>query len=212
MAKKLTIQPEPKKRDAILLALRYKGDKPDEALAYYLTKPEVQAAVVIQQFEGTHEVNALIGELTEQVKAVNGGDMRRPEAMLVAQAHTLNEIFNNLVRRSSTNLNSGYLDAGERYMRLALKTQSQCRTTLESLAEIKNPRAVAFVKQANIAHGHQQVNNGTPPAHAGETINQPNELSGSRNELLPDARASQAASRVDTSVEALGEIHGAAHA
>jgi len=29
--------------------------------------------------------------------------------------------------------------------------QSQCRTTLEALAEIKNPRAVAFLKQANIA-------------------------------------------------------------
>ena len=31
---------------------------------------------------------------------------------------------------------------------------------MEALAEMKNPHPVAFVKQANIAHGPQQVNNG----------------------------------------------------
>ena len=44
-------------------------------------------------------------------------------------------------------------------MRLAFKAQSQCRATIETLALVKNPPAVAFVKQANIAAGHQQVNN-----------------------------------------------------
>ena len=44
------------------------------------------------------------------------------------------------------------------------KRQAQCRATLEALAEIKNPRPVAFVKQANISGGHQQVNNGMQPA------------------------------------------------
>jgi len=44
--------------------------------------------------------------------------------------------------------------------RLAFKAQSRCRATNETLAEIKNPPSVAFVPQANIAAGHQQVNNG----------------------------------------------------
>jgi hypothetical protein len=44
-------------------------------------------------------------------------------------------------------------------MRLALKAQSQCRATLETLVNIKNPRPVAFVQQANIANGPQRVNN-----------------------------------------------------
>ena len=52
-----------------------------------------------------------------------------------------------------------YLPAAETYLRLALKAQAQCRATVEALAEIKNPRPVAFVKQANIAQGPQQVNN-----------------------------------------------------
>ena len=47
-----------------------------------------------------------------------------------------------------------------------LRAQSQCRATIETLAVIKNPQAVAFVRQANIAAGPQQVNNGMSAAHA----------------------------------------------
>jgi len=58
---------------------------------------------------------------------------------------------------------------GGTYMRLAFKAQSQCRATWETIATIKHPPAVAFVKQANYAAGNQQVNNGTPePARARE--------------------------------------------
>jgi hypothetical protein len=55
-----------------------------------------------------------------------------------------------------------HFDAFERYLRLALKAQNQCRATLETLAAIKNP-PVVFTKQANINHGNgnQQINNGT---------------------------------------------------
>ena len=45
------------------------------------------------------------------------------------------------------------------------------------LVELKYPKQATFVKQANIAHGHQQVNNATNThAHAREKDNQPNEL------------------------------------
>ena len=53
-----------------------------------------------------------------------------------------------------------YLATTESYLRLALKAQAQSRATVEALAEMKNPHPVSFVKQANIAHGNQQVNNG----------------------------------------------------
>lgn len=78
--------------------------------------------------------------------------------MLAIQAHTLDTMFNELARRSWTNVDGGYIEAGERYMRLALKAQSQCCTTIETLSEMKNPKPVAFVRQANIANGPQQVN------------------------------------------------------
>lgn len=203
--------PDKAPRNQVTMVMTDANDKPDDIVARTLTRPEVQAASVIQRFEGdNHEVNALIRELTAQAEAVRRGDMSRTETMLIAQAHALDEIFASLARRSHANMGSGYLDAAERYMRLALKAQSQCRTTLETLAEIKNPRPVAFVRQANIAHGPQQVNNGMEPVtHAGETAIPSNELSGGSHELLPDTRASALAGRFDTPLEAVGEVHRA---
>ena len=40
-------------------------------------------------------------------------------------------------------------------MRIALKAQSQCRATLETLAAVKN-LPVVFARQANIAQGPQR--------------------------------------------------------
>jgi len=87
------------------------------------------------------------------------------------------------------------------------RTKSQSRATIETLAEIKNPRQVSFVKQANIAGGNQQVNNGIPPSRAGENEIPPSKQSGYEHELLPDSRASALASRVDTTLEAVGVIN-----
>jgi hypothetical protein len=75
---------------------------------------------------------------------------------------TLNVMFGDLSTLAKANLSGGYMEAGERYLRLALKAQSQSRATLETLSAIKNP-PVVYAKQANIAHGPQQVNNGQTP-------------------------------------------------
>ena len=53
------------------------------------------------------------------------------------------------------------LRRSQSYLRLAPKSQAQCRATLETLAEIKNPPTL-FAQQANVAHGPQQVNNNPP--------------------------------------------------
>jgi hypothetical protein len=60
-----------------------------------------------------------------------------------------------LARKASA---TKYLSQFEAYLKLSLKAQSQCRATIEALAEIKNPKQVAFVQQVNIANGPQQVN------------------------------------------------------
>lgn len=200
--------PDKAPRNQVTLLMTDANDKPDDIVARTLTRPEVQAATVIQRFEGdNHEVNALIRELTVQAEAVRRGDMSRAETMLIAQAHALDEIFACLARRSHANMEAGYMDATERYMRLALKAQSQCRTTLEALVEIKNPHPVAFVKQANIAHGPQQVNNGTTPARGIQ--NPPNGLSGGAHELPQDTGASPFSGRTDSALETMGEVHRA---
>ena len=98
---------------------------------------------------------ACLAKLQAAVGRVHEGDLRDPEALLTAQAMTLNTMFTNLADFATM---AEHLDTHERYLRLALKAQAQCRATLEALAEIKNPPTV-IARQANIAQGPQQVNN-----------------------------------------------------
>ena len=116
-----------------------------------------------QAFADALNVPAMTRELGRQSKLVAKGDLSAQEYMLVQQAQTLDLIFTRMVMQAEANMGE-YMSAAETYMRLALKAQAQARATIETLAEVKNPRPVAFVKQANIAHGHQQVNNAEPAA------------------------------------------------
>src|SRR5260370_33541175 len=68
------------------------------------------------------------------------------------------------------------MEAAERYMRLALKAQSQCRATIETLAEMKNLKPVAFVHQANNANGPQQVSNGPGRSAGASRAREPENL------------------------------------
>ena len=133
----------------------------------------------ITQSMGEVDLCVLMDTLVQQGDAMKRGDLGKIELMLFNQAMTLQAMFTALSRRASMNIGE-HMNAVDTYLRLALKTQSQCRTTLEALAEIKNPRPATFVKQANIANGPQQVNNGSgDPALAhgkSETTIQPNEL------------------------------------
>jgi hypothetical protein len=140
-----------------------------------LVQPKVQGGIVQRHNADLLAVNYLIDELNDQVNDVRKGDLSRFEAMLVAQAHTLDALFGNLIRRSQNNSRAGYLDAAETYMRFAHNAQGQAVRTIEALAELKNPRAVAFVQQANITTGPQQTKNVTvAPTRAGENENERN--------------------------------------
>jgi len=179
-------------------------------LARTALRPSVRAAVTTQIFSkqfGELDINALVDQLVSHATAVNNGDLQRPEAMLVAQANTLEAIFHELARRAAVNMGE-YLDAAETYLRLALKAQSQCRATIETLAEIKNPKPVAFVQQANIAHGPQQVNNTPEASRAGNPeIQQSKLLEQQRNEWM-DTRAPGAAVGADQDLATLDKVHG----
>lgn len=178
------------------------GENKADLLAKLLLRPEVHAATLISSMEKGADINALVPALVNQVEAVTDGDMKSVEAMLVSQAYTLNEMFTTLSTRAYLNFGQ-YMDAGERYLRLAMKAQSQCRSTVETLAEMKNPRPVAFVKQANIAHGHQQVNNGSARE---ENEIRPNKLSETNDELHPNSGAPALESRTNSPLETLGKI------
>jgi hypothetical protein len=170
----------------------------------------INAAAVIEAYsksvfgEQQGDLMALYNELSDSIDRVWDGDLKKCEAMLLAQASALQSIFTNLARRA---IAQDGLNQFDTFLRLGLKAQGQAVRTIEALVEMKNPRSVAFVKQANIAN-NQQVNNGqTLPAQENE-IKQ-NKLSGGSHELLTDTRASQAASRVNQTLETMGAKHGA---
>lgn len=136
---------------------------------------------------GELSLTDMVASLRQHGEAVNRGDLAAAERMLNAQAVALNAIFGEMARRAALNMGT-YMGATEAYLRLALKAQSQSRATLETLAAIKNPPAV-FARQANIAHGPQQVNNGTAISktdHFAPGCARPWETHSAPTELLED--------------------------
>jgi hypothetical protein len=78
---------------------------------------------------------------------------------------------------------------------LALKAQAQSRATIQALIELKYPKQTNFVKQANIANGHQQINNGQAASNETNTRTYARapakEIPSQHNELLSDLNKSE---------------------
>lgn len=177
-------QDAPLARKAVIMELRESMTIEEQARehARIMVSPELSTFCVLNSVDSkgalgemwkSLDVPSLTNELRDQAAAVNRGDLRQAEAMLMNQATALQSLFARLAARG---MGCEHAPAFEANMRIALRAQSQCRATIETLAAIKNP-PVVFAKQANISSGHQLINNGTPAAtHAGKTINQQNEL------------------------------------
>lgn len=152
---------------------------------------------------GDQPLTESLDALMVQVREVRSGNMQSAERTLVAQANTLDAIFNELARRAALNMGE-YINATDTYLRLALKAQSQCRATLETLVTIKNP-PVIYAKQANISNGPQQVNNGTMPAPVGgETTIEQNKLLEQQHGQWLDTGTQSAAFGADTAMATMG--------
>lgn len=189
------------------------GPYPDKGYsrAERQTSPEVASGRVIAAVEGKSapEIQDILSELRRQAEAIQNGDMTRAEAMLINQAAALQALFTHNIELASVN---GQLGHRVELTKLALRAQSQCRATLETLSAIKNP-PVVYAKQANIAHGHQQVNNHTPTApdsvapRRRKKIKPQSQLLEDTDGQRLDTRATSPTSRTDSAVETMGEIH-----
>lgn len=192
-----------------------KGKREDD-IARLALAPSVNAATTIDLINGKKfgglQLGSMIKELKIHFDATATGDLARSEAMLVAQAHTLDALFHKLIAHSVANLGE-YIASMETYMRLALKAQNQCQATLRTLGEIKSPKSIAFVKQANIAH-NQQVNNGgavqsEPDSPAQENKKQQNELLEDNHGQRLDSRAQATAASINPELETVAAINRA---
>jgi hypothetical protein len=153
-----------------------------------------------------------ISVLADKIGEMRHSGLRETEVLLLSQAVALNAIFTELSTRAAANMRERLGDM-DRYLRLALKAQSQCRATLETLAVIKNPPTV-FARQANIAQGPQQVNNAVllPSgdaqlrARAGNQETGQIELLEAHGERL-DSETARATSAGDKAMAPMGAIH-----
>ena len=143
-------------------------------------------------------------ELRANGDALVAGDLGRLERMLIGQAITLDTIFANLAERSSR---QEYVKNMETFLRLAMKAQAQCRATAETLALIKNP--MPYIRQANIAQGHQQVNNGVAEhcAHTATTSFEQTKILEQHHGEWLDTGAQGATSRANPQLGALEAEH-----
>ena len=73
--------------------------------------------------------------IQDAVDAVRDGAMAGAQATLVGQALALNAIFAEMARRGGAMLGRPG-NAAERYLKLAMKAQTQCRATLQVLNQI----------------------------------------------------------------------------
>ena len=150
-----------KKSESAFLINGQCGESEEQAIARTMLNPTLQSAWTVREYVNSPEeldLQALIDCMDKQVDVYKAGNLERIDQMLLSQAHTLDAIANNLFRRATV---QEYQRNLESFMKLGLKAQSQCRATLETLAAIKSPQSVAFVRQQNVGY-NQQVNNKEP--------------------------------------------------
>lgn len=170
--------------------------------------PATQAAntyITFKHKEEPLDYGEISRELEAQNKALRNNNLSRVEDILMAQAQTLDFLFHREARKAA---GQEYMLQFKTHMDMAFKAQRQCRATLETLAEIKNPKPYIQNNRAQ----YQQVNNGMPEPHAhGENLK-------SSNGLLKDKRhetewldtgAPQTAGGNDKELEAVGAQHRA---
>jgi hypothetical protein len=203
-----------KRKGNAVQVMAAKGESAKQAVARGLVDPVVHAGFFLSDLNKQHEhvdSTAFVAEIKKHAQAVTTGNLSRLEEMLTAQAHSLDGLFNLLLHKSCVNIAHGYVDAGETYMKLGLRAQAQCRATAESIAAIKNPPSLAFVRQANISAGPQQVNNGVaqavPSSRAENSENQPSKLLEAKDGERLDARTPGTAAGADPDLVPMEKIH-----
>ena len=188
-----------------------KGMTNSQALAAMATRSALTATVVKAYAAGDSDVldlSDLMDEMREAGRDVNRNDLTRVEAMLASQALALEAVFNNLALRA---IKADHIPRMETYLKLALKAQSQCRATIETLATIKSP-PVVIAKQANVTTGPQQINNGAAkPSRTREIETEQSKLLEDDHGQRMDTRTTGTAGGTDPVMETVGALDRPAH-
>jgi hypothetical protein len=199
----------PKITNPDLFAIKHnpKQDNLKTSTEYLLSQGTLGAsATKTMNFRGALPSDDISLEYTKEMleknfKQVKEGDLSILEEMLISQSFALNMAFNSLAARASRQEDASTM---QMLLNLSLKAQNQSRATMDTLINLKQPSPTTFVKQANIAQGHQQVNNGVFPE---KNITPQNEQLGVNLERM-DIGTTTTPKRSHKEVETLGKVHG----
>ena len=176
-----------------------KLDEKEKAIRQLIQSPELTNSAVVLAYKGSiagdkidlSDILESLQQSSEQLQS--DAPLHLTENILISQAQSLNVMFCDLAIKAN---NQKHIDNMDKFLKLALKAQSQCRATLETLANIKNP-PIVFAKHANIAH-HQQINNqqvnnspqGTAQSEqTSEPVQQQNIIEQQPKQSIPKVRA-----------------------
>ncbi len=204
-----------KKNPNSLTIVTPEGGYDDKATSDAAIDPATQSSMTVKRFGAADyfrdtDLDSLVETLSEQIDATNRNDLSSLEGMLTGQAYALNAAFNRLTQIATYNIGEN-MKAVEIFLKLGLRAQSQCRSTIEAISAVKNPPMMGYVKQANIAQGPQQVNNGIDQgntARAGEKQNPKNELLEVKDGNQLDTGTQSKAISDDSAMETLGAVNG----
>ena len=198
--------------------IQLEGQSTANSLAQAAIRPNVNAALVVHAYQDNllgrdTGLDGLAYGLTASMDRSKGGDLSTLEDMLIGQATALQTIFTSLAKRAQTQTSQRNLEA---FLGLALKAQAQSRATITALVDLKHPKQAMFVKQANIANGPQQVNNGVPADSPISALARTEEQQKLQNKELAfndgqwlDTGATGTTGRTDPHLEAVGKSHRA---
>jgi len=167
MTKKAIVKPEddglvPSGEKGKLEIVKRKDEKVGRTLARVTLDPQTRNASLAMTYGTQMFGDGLVPELMEtsavlgeEIQQAMKGDLSLATRVFTSQSFALDALFTEMARRAGLNMGQ-YPEAADRYMRLALKAQSACRTTLEALAKLHQPREQT-VKHVHVNSGGQAV-------------------------------------------------------
>lgn len=172
---------DPMKPDNTLSIKQTTAETGAQAMARNLLEPNIRHALTASTYANkvlgtTFEAPGIadyVGHVDVATKKAEAGDLSIASRILVAQAMTLDSMFTEFARRAGHNMGE-FIDASERYGRLALKAQSNCRATIETLAKMHQPREQT-VRHVHVNEGGQAIVADHFHKHEGSPVNARND-------------------------------------
>lgn len=108
-------------------------------------------ASIMDSGNNTKAVDAAKDGVEETLSKVRSGNLEDLESILVNQVYVLNGLFNQLVIQGKASLSDPAVmqslpNHPKTMLNVALKAQTQCRATVQTINDLKNPKKTTFIK------------------------------------------------------------------